>query len=218
MNHKNSTIALFILIGIITIGSIIALNSQDIDEVCSTNNTFLYKTSGTWNCFNKQYEDTQTPIINAKQGLNALIFDENEKTYYIKHVATANLEQYFFIESQLSHGYKEGTNISCHLHIYTLVKDTGNTTLELNYTWYNIGDQNWNSNIITKTANLSATNKTNSIISFGQIEGTGKKISSTIKAKITRKTTETAIQDVYIDFFDCHYEKDSFGSNQEYIK
>lgn len=215
---KYNRYLLFAIGFIAIIGIISAFNTRDIDEVCATNNSFLYKANGIWNCFNTQYEDTVTPIMNSKQGINTLTFDEIEKTYYISHVTNVNLEQYFFIQNQISHGYKEETNISCHLHAYTLIKDTGNVTLELNYTWYNIGSTDFTTYLITKNINISTINRTNSIISFGQISGTGKTISSTFKGKITRKTNETATQPLYLDFFDCHYQKDSFGSNEEYIK
>ena len=139
--HIYSTIALISIIAITIIAIVFPLTTKDIDEVCSTNNTFLYKYAGTWICFNQQYDDTQTPLINVKIGANAITFDETEGTYKLTHAGAAINEQYFFTENQISHSYKEGTDITCHLHAYETTYDNQNITIEFKYKWYNIGEQ-----------------------------------------------------------------------------
>lgn len=216
--HIYSTFALIALIAIALMGAISALTSKDIDQICTSNNSFLYKRDGIWSCFNTQYDDILTPITISKTGLHAPIFDENEKTYYMDKPTSTADEDYIFFAMQLPHGYKVGTNISCHMHAYTKIKENNNITFEMNYSWYNIGESNWDTYVITKNVNISTINNTNMIISFGNIDGTNKGISSTMKGRIKRVFTGSSTQNIYIDFFDCHYQIDSFGSNSEYTK
>ena len=53
--HKYSTIALMAMIGIFIVGGVIALDSEDVDEVCNTNSSLLKKNDGTWNCSTTNY-------------------------------------------------------------------------------------------------------------------------------------------------------------------
>jgi len=164
------------------------------------------------------YNDMVSSIISSRVGTQAPIFDEIEKTFYMDDsVATVN-EDYFFIALQVPHGYKEGSNISCHLHAYESTRSAQNYTLELNYTWYNINEVSTTTYLITKNFTVNTPEHNNTVLSFGEIDGTNKKISSTFKAKITRKANDPSTQNLYVDFFDCHYQANQLGSFAEYTK
>lgn len=164
------------------------------------------------------FNDMVAPITNAKIGTHAITFDENEFAYYMDDATTTVNEDYLFVALQLPHNYKQGTGIYCHLHAYEKTRSATNYTLELNYTWYNINSLTGNYGVITKNFTLNTPERNNSIIDFGLINGSGKTLSSTFKAKITRKAGDQSTQNLYIDFFDCHYQIDGLGSKQEYIK
>lgn len=164
------------------------------------------------------FNDLVAPITTSKQGTHALIFDETEFSYYMDDAVVVVNEDYFFISLQLPHNYKQGSNIYCHLHAYEKTRSAVNYTLELNYSWYNINALSGNYAKITKNFTVNTPEKNNTVLDFGVINGSGKDISSTFKAKITRKAGDQSTQNLYVDFFDCHYEIDGLGSKEEYIK
>lgn len=51
MNHKYSSIALLLIGTVMTIAIIgSAIDSSELDEICSTNDRILYRYNGTWQC------------------------------------------------------------------------------------------------------------------------------------------------------------------------
>lgn len=158
------------------------------------------------------YNDLVGSISASKVGTHAPIFDENEFTYYMDDPINPLDEDYIFVSLQLPHNYKTNSNLSCHLHAYEKTRSALNYTLELNYTWYNINEVNGVTYSITKNFILNNPSRNNSIIDFGYIDGRNKTISSTFKAKITRKFNDNATNNIYLDFFDCHYQQDTIGS------
>jgi len=88
----------------------------------------------------------------------------------------------------------------------------------MNYTWYN------NKQIVTSTTKLGknfssgAVAYNSTIYDFGRISGTGKTISSILKVTLKRKYNDAYNDNFYIDYFDCHYQMNTLGSNEEYTK
>lgn len=164
------------------------------------------------------FNDVVMPIATSKQGTHAMNFDENDFNYYMDDATVTINEDYFFISLQIPHNYKIGSDIYCHLHAYQKVSSNLSYTLQLNYSWYNINSLSNNFTVITKNFTVNTPINNNTILDFGLINGSGKSISSTFKAKITRKAGDPNAQNLYLDFFDCHYEIDGLGSKQEYIK
>jgi len=126
---------------------------------------------------------------------------------------------------QLSHKYKEGSDIHPHLHLF--IPDNvagGYIKFYCEYTWTNIGDTGavtttTISNILTRTANQGIDN--NIIFSLGTIVGTGKKISSMLMCRIYRDPTDGADtfgNSVWLKSADIHIECDMNGSSLIFTK
>ena len=167
---------------------------------------------------NTVYDDMQFPSILTKKGANdkpdvdytniGLLFPQNDETEYI------------VIGEQFSHKYKIGSNIYPHIH-YTQTSASV-PTFVLQYKWYSLGKP-VPSNYTTIQTNAAAFVYTGGtmqqLLSFPAINGsniTG--VSSWFEAKLYRKTGDGVTGDVLSKSFDIHYEIDSIGSDEIYIK
>jgi hypothetical protein len=120
---------------------------------------------------------------------------------------------------QIPHWYKEGSVIVPHVHIYIPDDGTGGVIkFYCEYAWTNI-DQTGEvstttvSGTITRTASQGINN--NAILSFGNITGTGKTISSVFMCRIYRNPADAAdtfTSSVWLKSADIHAEKDTEGS------
>lgn len=120
---------------------------------------------------------------------------------------------------QLFHSYKQGSNITPHLHLYVPNNGSGGTvTFDMEYHWDNIGDTGA---LVTSTLSGTITLAANSTIYHNQIfaytgtpiTGTNKNISSIFMTKITRRQdTDTFAGSVWLLSADIHIEKDTIGS------
>lgn len=165
------------------------------------------------------YDDILFPLIQGKQGANAkpdidytnccLLFPQNDATEKV------------YIVAQLSHAYREGSDIRPHIH--WLQKAATNVIWKLDYCWYNNGDSG-DPVFTTLVANANAdsifpyvSGTLQQITQFPAISGTGKKISSILLMKFYREDNVTT-GDVSAVQFDLHFEKDSLGSGAVYAK
>lgn len=139
------------------------------------------------------------------------------------------LEQVFFT-IQLPHCWKQGSTIYPHVHISPTHTNGGDTNervirFSLEYTWANI----WDTFGATATLNLDSdafvpnTSQWKHLLCKNAtgIDGTGKTLSSMLVCRLFRDPADAADtypQDVAFLQFDIHYEIDSLGSEQEYIK
>ncbi len=123
---------------------------------------------------------------------------------------------------QLPHSWKEGTDISFHIH---WKKTTGGANVpqwQMKYKWTNIGDTE-----VAFTSLVSGTESVtnndivgkHALLSFPLITGTGKKLSSVLNVWLQR----TGAGDTFggtcnLISADCHIRKDGNGSRQMLIK
>jgi len=122
---------------------------------------------------------------------------------------------------QLSHTYKEGTDIYPHIHWTPDNTDTGDVKWELEYSWQNVNGTFPASTSITVLDAADGTIDKHQVSSFAAISGTGKQISSMLVCRLTRLG-----DDIEDDFtgnaffleFDLHFEVNTMGSRQEFIK
>ncbi|MDM8534593.1 hypothetical protein QUF55_07830 [Clostridiaceae bacterium HSG29] len=151
----------------------------------------------------------------GSQGVLAYVFDK-----------TAEEELYFMV--QLPHNWKMGSDIEAHVH--WLGQDNGGTGTDvcwaLEYTWSNIGDVFGNTTIIHGDTNHEGEDivaDKHYLTELGVISATGKSFSSMMICRIFRDATNSQGTDDY-DFdaalleIDFHYQVDSLGSNEEYVK
>lgn len=126
---------------------------------------------------------------------------------------------------QLPHSYKEGSNVTVHVHLYIPNDVTGGTIkMSCTYTWANINSTSAISETtitgtVIRTAGQGISN--NAILSFPAITGTGKTISSIIAFRLLRDAgdaSDTFGSSVWVKSIDAHFEKDTEGSRTETTK
>lgn len=165
------------------------------------------------------WDDLRAPATQLKQGSNTKPdFDFTDVGFAFDPNDTETL----YVIFQLSHEYSEGTAIVPHLH--WIQEEDADVLWQLEYKWYNVGEAepaSWTT-LTSKTKSINYTSGSISqITSFGEIDGTGKEISSFLKCKMSRlggNADDTYTGDARLDFFDVHYQKDALGSAQETSK
>lgn len=121
---------------------------------------------------------------------------------------------------QLSHRYKQGTDVYPHVH-WAEVATTGsgtNIVWELQYTWANPGTQVFPGYTTTKMTNsVTGTNWWHSMHAFPAISGSGRTVSAVMVFQLRRlansATADDYDQNIAFLGFDLHYQVDAPGSD-----
>lgn len=143
---------------------------------------------------------------------------------------TGDVSCYQFSESQnnfvefscqLPHGYKLGSDIHPHIHWGPSDTGAGDARWLLSYSWANIDGSFSGSTDLAVNATASGTANAHQVDEFSAIDGTGMGISSMLVCKLQRRGVN--VLDTYgspANFyeFDFHIQKDTVGSDQEYVK
>ena len=122
---------------------------------------------------------------------------------------------------QLSHGYKVGTDLKCHVHWNPINTSAGNVKWALEYYWQNInGDLSGGPTTITAEQAASGTAWRHQLAPFPDITGTNMGISSMLIFRLARVAASTSEygSSAAITSFDCHYQRDSNGSAEATAK
>ncbi len=198
-----------------------------------TNNTYIeadgslsYEGTAT------RWDDLKVPVTSLKEkGINIPNWDPfigGTYTYWFKKETSASNENELFFTVQMPHAWKEGSNIFPHVH-WTADANIGTSKVEwgLEYTWANPGSVFGAIGTILVDTPVAALGTVNVafkhvISSFPEIAGSGKTLSSILMCRLFRKS-RSGSNDTYsgkaalleIDF---HYEIDSDGSRDEFIK
>ena len=181
---------------------------------------FMYGTATVW-------DDILVPFTQARQGSNLKpVFDEtNIGLLFPQNDATAKI----YIVVQIPHGYKEGSNITPHIHWQQTIATFPTWTME--YKWFN-NDESIPASFTTLTSNTGVHTYTSGsmaqISSFGAVNGaansdggglspTSKTISSLLLIKVYRN--DNIVTGNVLGFqFDIHIEKNSIGSHSAFAK
>lgn len=129
--------------------------------------------------------------------------------------------------AEISHSYKEGSDITLHVHIVTNGSDIGIT--EVNYEIeYTIGDKDevMSAAVVESSGNFTIAagtpDRTHKFISIGTITGTNLKIESAIKMRFRRIArvggTGDPAADPFVLMVGAHIEEDTIGSRTENAK
>lgn len=132
----------------------------------------------------------------------------------------ATSEQVFFT-CQLPHSYKQGSDIEPHVHWGPVNANAGNVKWFLEYSWANIDGTFPAITTISIVDAASGTAWDHQVAPFSTITGTGKMISSMLVCRLYRNPgdgDDTYGSDAGFLEFDFHFEKDTIGSRQEFIK
>ena len=148
--------------------------------------------------------------------------DPDFDTTYGGWLFNASGVELLWIILQMPHDYKEGSAIRPHVHWYPISTNTGDVYWRMEYKWTNVNDTD--AGTFTTLNVLDAGDGTaykHQVVNFDEIAGTGKKISSLLIIKFSRQGsegTDTYTGDALFREFDVHYQKDGFGSDEEYVK
>lgn len=155
-------------------------------------------------------------------------FAGNANLYFLSFDGVSQLEEVFF-DIQFPHSWKEGSLIYPHVHfspISTNVGDLNSRTVKfiLEYTWVNLNEKFGIVSAYPMTKSfVPNTSQWMTMVASNPsgITDKTKKISSLMKCRLYRNPTDvedTYPADVSLDSFDIHFQVDSNGSVQEYIK
>ena len=141
---------------------------------------------------------------------------------------SASTEEELYFEVQMPHGWKVGSDIEAHVHWLPNVAATVTDKVSwgLEYTWSNVGDTFGNTTIIsgdTIAHGSTAVANSHCITELGDIDATGKTLSSMLMCRVFRDATGSLGTDDYASLaslleIDFHYQIDALGSKSEYVK
>ena len=129
-------------------------------------------------------------------------------------------EEIVYFTVQLPHAWKYGSDLHAHVHWVPEDNTAGNVRWKLTASWANIGGVFPTETEYTVDAAAPAVADTHSLAELGELDGTGKTLSSMIVCSLSRNSSHAndtlTGKDAYLLEIDFHYEIDSFGSDNEY--
>jgi hypothetical protein len=172
---------------------------------------------------NTVYEDIQMNILISKASSTKpptlTSFIGGTYALAFENVGLGN-EQEVYTSLQMSHSYKLGTNISCHLHWSCGTTSANNVTWALEITKSDLNSIFPTTTTLKKPSSCGTAFNHN-IDSFGSI-GSFSGLSGVGMVRLYRDSANTtdnfAGNNAFALSLDCHYQKDSLGSNEEYVK
>ncbi len=131
-------------------------------------------------------------------------------------------EEELFFTVQMPHGWLEGSTIKPHVH-WIANNGSGNVEWALEYVWANVSDVfTTSTTILTAYTPISAyADYKHMLTSLGDMDGTGKTLSSIILCRVFRKATssnDTFTKDAGLLQIDFHYQIDADGSREILVK
>lgn len=166
------------------------------------------------------WDDLRTPINALKlSGVKPPTWTDYKGSQVLAFSDQAVLgnEEHAFFSMQLPHNYKEGTDITVHVHWIPEDDAGGNVYWRLDHSWANIGDTFPAETTIYVAGAAGTTADAHLMTTFADLTGTGKTISSMILCMI-RRTSSNALdtyngKSAYLLEVDAHYQIDSLGSS-----
>lgn len=170
-----------------------------------------------------QWDDIRSPVSALAPGAtpaDPIVYGPGGSVRIRGFDGTATLESMDFT-ALVPHGYKEGTSLEPHIHWCPATNNSGNVIWHLDYYWLNA-----NGTIPTEGQVDSGVQAAGGvawkhlIAELPSISGTGKLIGSMLICRIWRDPTgsDTYPDDAGLFEIDFHYQLDSMGSRQEFIK
>lgn len=123
---------------------------------------------------------------------------------------------------QLPHAWVEGSELRPHIHWMKTTSESGYVDWRISYKWADVGEV-----MPSLSAQMAGTGGVSdddtvdkhALMTFAPIDGTGKGLSSMLCIVLERvSTNDTYGEDARLLEIDIHYQLDSNGSTQEYVK
>jgi hypothetical protein len=186
------------------------VTNDDIKVTCGANKTIELQ--------NTVYMDENfDPIIGRGASAPGLVTLDTSSIQVVAFDGTATTEQVSSTR-ELNHNYKEGTDLSFHIHWVPVNNNAGNVKWQLEY-WITDGDGPTvrASGTLTVTAAASGTAWDTTLSVFGTVTGTTFKIGDQISLRLFRDPTDVAdtyASDAAVKTYGYHYQIDTLGSRQ----
>lgn len=173
------------------------------------------------------WDDLRVSMDNGSSSATLGYFPGDSSGGQIWYFKDASGLETLSFQAQLPHSYKEGTNIYPHIHWTPKASEPGNVEWNLDYTWVNYDATTPLAFPATATSTVVATGpfvqRTHLITSLasGGLNGAGKKVSSILICRIWRNSANSAdtySNDAGLLSLDFHYQIDTVGSREEYVK
>lgn len=166
------------------------------------------------------YDDLRFPAtqLRVNPATSLPNFDYTEIGFLFDDGSTETL----YIIAQMPHSWKEESTIYPHVHWMPTSTNTGSVLWRMEYKWVSIGDTTPGSftsiDILDAADGIALKHQ---IAPFPAISGVGKGLSSILSIKLSRvggDASDTYTADALLKEFDIHYEIDTLGSREEYVK
>lgn len=170
-----------------------------------------------------RWDDLRAPATSLKVGSTA----PSSNTTYGWLEFAHNADAFVFVQIQLPHAWREGSELSPHVHWCKTTSAAGEVEWQLEYRWFNLGevmDSGWTTlSAMTPAVDDGDTQYQQALTSLGTISGEGHQISDMLICKLTRLGTSYSGSSHYgapaaLLEFDIHYQVDSFGSEELFTK
>lgn len=171
------------------------------------------------------YDDLTVPGTTVRNsGTSVPTFAVYKDGVFLNFFDPSAINQVYFTV-QLPHSWKEGSDLKAHVHwVPTSDASSTNVTWCLEYTWCNIGGTFSNTSTIcssTLSVGSPATKDKQVLTNLGTISGSGKTLSGILICRFYRdaaNSSDTFTGNAGLLQIDFHFEKDTEGSRQEFIK
>lgn len=170
-----------------------------------------------------RWDDLRAPATALKVGSTAPASNTTFGWLEFAH----NADAFVFTHFQLPHAWREGSNISPHVHWCKTTAAAGEVEWQLDYRWFNIGevmDGDWTTlSSMTPAVLDDDTQYQQALTALGTISGDRHQVSDMLICKLTRLGTSYSGSNHYgaaaaLLELDLHIQIDSLGSEQLYSK
>ena len=174
------------------------------------------------------FDDLRIEPVSKSIGLKAPTFGtfRNGLLAYEFDDALVAAEKELFFSVQIPHAWKEGSNVSPHVHFAPLVAGSAGNLVRwgLEYSKAKIGTAFGASTTIyasTLAYGTITTQYSHCLVEFADIDMTGDTLSTILVCRLFRNSShadDTLAQTVGLLYIDFHYEIDTIGSRAEFTK
>lgn len=164
----------------------------------------------------KIWDDLRSPATLTKRGINDKP-DFDFTDIGLLFPAGSDTTEKAIVIFQMPHSWDTGTTISPHIHWIQTSSDT--IVWKMKYRWYN-NNTTPSAFVVDSAVNQVFEYTSGSLLqisSFSDIDGSGIGLSSIFECFIYRDDNNLA-QDVLYKEFDIHYQINTLGSNEEFVK